>query len=297
MTTAVAEPAQEAPAEDATERDTFTRDLIRESVKAARKGARSTTAVNLGHAERLVMAIEHEVSRTANSLDDVKSFRLQTIGLFSGPLSRAECRAITAKQLDEYVTVHYLIGCLPADSQTLARRCPWDALRILIRWASHLHGSTVLVKGEQYEESWEIKAGCEEKIVELIATLAKHPMSRDGLRDAMDAHERAINGIEEKTAPDDFAVMSKFVTGISKGADKINLSRGELAYWLLRLGVVKYDQVESARKIILDEEAKKTAKKTAPPVGPTLNATTTPNPDPLAVNPSRDISAPLAKAG
>ncbi len=87
------------------------------------------TTVNLKIAAILVRSIGREILNAAKSVDDISDFREQTIGLFSGPLSKATGEATTAKKLTEYVRIHYMQSLLPTDAADVFDRINWESLR------------------------------------------------------------------------------------------------------------------------------------------------------------------------
>ncbi len=267
--------------------DTFTRDQIKEAVRLARTLERSTTRANLGIAECLVRAVEHDVIGAANTVDDIKDFRAQSIGLFSTPISKATGRAITAKYLTEFVAVRNMRDSLPSDVQPLVEKVGWESLRILARWSIHLANDTLFEKGETYVESWKITTGCEEKLEELIRTMVKRPKDRKSLRDAMDKHEASLRGDEGSSSTDEFKAISSFLSSIGTRAEKLKMSKSTLAWWMLKTKVVSLADFIAAAETIQREN---TNSKPTPQITPTLNATTRPNHDPLANGQTRKVA-------
>lgn len=272
-----------------TSEDTFTKDQIREAVRLAKTLERSTTKANLGIAECLVRAVEHDVVEAANSVDDIKDFRAQSIGLFSTPISKATGRAITAKYLTEFVAIRHMRECLTEDVKPLVDRVGWESLRILARWAIHLPNDTLFEKHETYVESWRIQTGCEEKLEELVTLLAKRPKDRKTLRDIMDRHEASLRGDDGSASTDEFKEISRFLASIETKCKSLKMSKSTLAWWLLKTKTLNMADLISAAETIQRENVH--GKPTAvPAVTATLDDSGKPNLNPLVNAATRIIS-------
>lgn len=240
--------------------DDFVTASIERASAHARKGAKGLTLANLGVVDELNKSIAHTMITVCRSQEDIDDWRDSTIGQFTRPVSLAMSDTLTVRTLRDYLEIGGMLSTLAPDVATLAGRVNWELLRILKRWVTYVPGDVEWAPGESYSEAWRVDDGCADRLAELVKSLASKPLSREKLRESMDAHDATLGKIKaEKAEKGRTQKIADMIGRLRKAQAALGLSKVDLMTLLIDDGLFSFQVIESAMQAIVARGGKKGA--------------------------------------